>query len=143
MLEAQNMALVRRYVEDVVNKFNLARTDEFVAENYINHNPFPGQSLGVGGIVEIDDKIYRPAFPDWHVTIDNMLAVEDKVVIRLTVRATHKGEFLGIPPTGKHITYTAIEIMRLANGKIVERWGEGDKLGLLQQLGAVSENYQF
>lgn len=143
MSEEQNMAIVRRYTKEVVNTFNLVRTGEFVAKDYVNHNPFPGQPPGIRGIVEIDDTIYRPAFPDWHVTIEDMIAAGDKVVIRLTVHATQKGEFLGIPSTGKRVTYTAIEIMRLANGKIVERWAEGDKLGLFQQLRVVPRELQF
>ena len=79
----------------------------------------------------------RTAFPDIHVTIEDMVAEADKVVARLTFRGTHRGEFKGIPPTEKEVIWTGIWIYRVANGKFVERWHNYDLLGLLRQLGAI------
>ena len=66
-----------------------------------------------------------------------MIAEGDKVASRITAHGTHKGEFMGIPPTGKHTMQTGIDIVRIAGGKVVERWGEFDQLGLMQQLGVI------
>ena len=81
--------------------------------------------------------MYRAAFPDMHLTAEDMIAEADKVVQRLTARGTHQGELMDIPPTGRQITVTAIEIFRLAEGKIAEQWVALDNLGLLQQLGVI------
>ncbi len=77
------------------------------------------------------------AFPDIHLTIDDMVAEGDKVAVRITMTGTHKGEFMGIPPTNKKVTIWAINIYRIAGGKIVEELGKADTLGLMQQLGVV------
>lgn len=82
--------------------------------------------------------MYRSAFPDMHITIEDQIAEGDKVVSRWTARGTHQGELMGIPPTGKQATVTGINIERFANGKFVEEWSNFDALGLLQQLGVVT-----
>ena len=81
--------------------------------------------------------MYLTAFPDLHFTVEDLIAEGDKVVARLTVRGTQQGAFMGIPPTGKHVTVTGIDINRLAGGKSVEHWLNMDTLGLLQQLGVI------
>ena len=81
--------------------------------------------------------MYLSAFPDLHITVEDMIAEGDKIVARLTMRGTHQGAFLGIPPTGKQVTGTAIDINRITGGKSVEHWNNSDTLGLLQQLGVV------
>ena len=77
-------------------------------------------------------------FPDYQTIIDDLVAEGDKVVARITMSGTNTGNFMGIPPTGKHVSFTGIYIARIANGKIVEHWGEEDAVSLLQQLGALS-----
>jgi predicted ester cyclase len=79
------------------------------------------------------------AFPDYHVTIEDQIAVADKVVTRYTARGTQQGELMGISPTGKEGSVTGIDIDRVSGGKIVEHWSEADTLGMMQQLGAVPE----
>jgi predicted ester cyclase len=86
--------------------------------------------------------MYLSAFPDLHFTIEDMVAEGDKVVGRLPARGTHKGELLGIPPTDKQITLTMTETFRLAEGKIAEQWVNMDALGMMQQLGALSQPRQ-
>jgi len=81
---------------------------------------------------------FRAAFPDVHFAVEDMLVAEDKVIVRWTCRGTHRGAFLGLPPTGKVVTFTGINIYRIANGQIVERWAEEDAISLYQQLGLLS-----
>jgi predicted ester cyclase len=82
------------------------------------------------------DRLLR-AFPDHHETIDDIVAEDDKVVARVRWTGTHQGEYLGAAPTGKQVTYTAITIYRIEGGKVVESWQEGDRIGLMQQLGVI------
>ena len=78
------------------------------------------------------------AFPDLHFTVDVVVAEGDKVASRLTINATHNGEFMGLPPTGNQGSITGVDIFRIVGGKVVERWGNYDLFGLMQQIGAVS-----
>jgi predicted ester cyclase len=119
-----NRALVRHWYEEVFNKKNVAAIDEFIAPNQIERAK---QTI----------TMYLSAFPDLHITVEDMIAEGDKIVARLTMRGTHQGAFLGIPPTGKQVTGTAIDINRITGGKSVEHWNNSDTLGLLQQLGVV------
>ena len=80
---------------------------------------------------------FRVAFPDLHATVEDQIAEEGKAAMRFTARGTHKGEFQGIPPTGKQVTLSGIDIQRIVDGKIVENWVSLDALGLLQQLGVL------
>ncbi len=79
----------------------------------------------------------RSAFPDFKATIDDILAEDDKVVLRMTWNGTQKGEFLGVPATGKRVSFGVIDIIRIANGKLVEHWGQMDSMSMMQQLGAI------
>jgi steroid delta-isomerase-like uncharacterized protein len=115
---------------------DLATLDDVIAADAVDHNPAPGQTPGLEGIKR-SFGAFRTAFPNLRLTVEEMIAEGDKVAARITTRGTHKGKFLGIPPTGKHVTQTGIDILRIVDGKIVERWGEFDNLSLLQQLGAV------
>ena len=81
--------------------------------------------------------IFRSAFPDFKATIDDIIAEGDKVVIRQTFSGTHKGEFMGIAPTGKRVSFGVMDIVRIAGGKFVEHWGQMDSMGMMQQLGAI------
>jgi predicted ester cyclase len=79
----------------------------------------------------------RAAFPDLQLTVEDIIAEGDRVAVNLTARGTHRGTFQGIAPTGKTVTVSAFEVVRIENGKLVEHWGGPDTLNLLQQLGAV------
>jgi steroid delta-isomerase-like uncharacterized protein len=79
----------------------------------------------------------RAAFPDGRTTIDDIIAEGDKVVVRATMKGTHKGEFMGIPATGKQVTISGIDVTRFVNGKSTEHWGQWDTLGMMQQVGVV------
>ena len=126
--------LVRRMYEEAWNENKLEVIDEICAADYIGVGPY-GNEIGPEA-VKRGVTSRRLAFPDIHVTIADMIAAEDKVVARLTFRGTHNGEFQGVPPTNKVVTWSGIWIYRVANGKFVERWHNYDMHGLMQQLGA-------
>ena len=131
----ENKAMTRRIFE-VFNTGNLALADELIATNVVDHQAPPGIEPGLAGFKQIVT-MFRTAFPDIQMTIEDIIAEGDKVVTRSTMRGTHQGEFMGIPPTGKQFTATAIDIVRFAGGKGVEHWGNSDDLGMLQQLGVI------
>jgi len=133
MSPEENKAIVRRIFE-ASNTGNPDILDEVIADDIIIHNPKPGQLPGSEGAKQSFHK-FHSGFPDVQVTIEHLIAEEDLVVMHLLIRATHKGEFAGISPTGKQIKITGMEIVRLANGKVVERWSNFDQLGFYRQLG--------
>ena len=127
--------LARRFVEDVWDKGDLAAVEEVFSRDVVDHHavwPAPG----VEGQKQLLTA-FRTAFPDLHVTSDDILVDGDRIAVRWTARGTHQGELLGIPATGKQVTITGIDILRVADGKIVERWAEDNGLALMQQLGVV------
>jgi steroid delta-isomerase-like uncharacterized protein len=134
--EATNADLIRRYMEEAFNQGDLAKFDEFFATDFVDHDGSPNQQPGPLGVKAAYAQ-WREAFPDTHVTIDDLVAAGEKVVLRSTLRATHQGAAMGLPATGKPISIRAISIFRVAGGEIVERWGLIDALGLLRQLGAA------
>ena len=137
MSTKENKAIVRRWYEEGFTKGNLAAVDELIATDFVDHNqPAPGLAGGLEGTKEVITMM-RTAFPDFRITVEDMVAEGDKVVARVTARATHKGEFMGIAPTGKQAAIEVIDIVRIAGGKMVERWGIFDQLGLMQKLGVV------
>jgi predicted ester cyclase len=136
MSTEDNKTLVRRFYEEVFNQKNTAAIDEFIDPHGVDHAAPPGTPDGIEGQKQLIG-MYLTAFPDLHFTVEDLIAEGDKVVDRLTARGTHQGEFMGISPTGKHTTVTAIDITRVADGKFVEHWLEMDTLGMLQQLGVV------
>lgn len=136
MSTEDNKALLRRYYDEVVNKKNRAAIDEFIDPQMVDHAAPPGMPDGIEGQRHVFS-MYTTAFPDTHFTIEDLIAEGDKVVARKTVQATQHGAFLGLPPTGKHVTFTSIDILRIAGGKLVEHCGEMDMLSMLQQLGVV------
>jgi steroid delta-isomerase-like uncharacterized protein len=136
VLGEDNKAIARRFIEEVLTKGNMAAMDELVAPDFVGHNPTMSE---VKGIEDLKKRVTmtRTTFPDIRYTIEDMVAEGDKVATRLTVRGTHKGEYRGVAPTGKQVTWTAINIARYADGKMQEGWVSPDTLGLMQQLGAV------
>lgn len=136
MLAEENKAIVRRCIEEAFNKGNTNAMDKFFAPNVVPH-PLPsGVPHDRQGLKRFFTTLLA-AFPDYCLTIEDMVAEGDKVVIRSTISGTHKGEFMGITSTGKQVTWTAIEIWRIEGGKVVEIWGQVDQLGMMQQLGVA------
>jgi len=131
----ENKALVRRFFALAPSQGDLRAADELLAEGFALHVPLPC-SAGVQGMNEVISSC-RAAFEHLDVTVEDMVMEGDKVAARFTARGIHKGTFMGLPPTGKSITMTGIEIFRIEDGKIAELWGEANLLGLMQQLGIL------
>ena len=129
----ENKAILRRLGEELINQAKLETADEFYSSDSVDHTPAPGQVAGPEG-VKRDFARIRAAFPDWHQEIEDVIAEEDMVVVRWRSSGTHSGDFMGLPATGIHASWTGVGIFRLADGKIVERWSNWDALGLMQQL---------
>ena len=141
MSTEENKAVVRRYVE-ALNKQDLAVALECCAPDYVWHGARRyGVSPDLAGVKQLLTAAMT-AFPDAQHVVEDLIAEGDKVVARFTARATHQGEFMGIPPTGKEVTVRGIAICRFVGGKEVEHWGVGDMLGRLQQLGAIPQMAQ-
>ena len=138
MSAEQNKALTSRFVEEFLNQGHFDRADVFLSTNYVEHVPAPpGFPTGVAGLIQYFT-LLRQAFPDLNYRVEDTVAEGDKVVARLTGRGTMKGDFLGIPATGKQATWTEMHIARVGpDGKFVEHWAVVDQLGMLQQLGLV------
>ncbi len=137
MATEENKAIVQRFNE-LFGEFwrtgDADVLDEVVAPEFVYHQPLTPPDLeGFKQFLPM----FRNAFPDMNYTVEDLFAEGDKVADRITWQATHQGELMGIPPTGNSVTVTDMHISRIAEGKIVERWGQGDNLGLMQQLGAV------
>lgn len=131
----ENKAIARRFFEQVWNKGNLDVIDETHSAGYVLHDP-TGDIKGTEGLRQFV-MVYRTAFPDFHVTIEDEIAEGDMVVLRWTVTGTHKAELMGIPPTNKQMTMAGITMGRIASRKIVEAWNSLDALGMMQQLGVI------
>jgi steroid delta-isomerase-like uncharacterized protein len=136
MSPEENKAVVRRFVEEVFNQGNLAAVDRFLAAEYRDANALPGQEPGREGAKRAFS-LYQEVFPDLRYTIEEMIAEGDTVVTRVTFRGTHRGAFLGIPPTNRQVSVPAVHVTRLVEGTIREHWSLMDDLGLMQQLGMV------
>jgi len=138
MSKEQNKALLRRAIKEVFIQGKTGLIDELFSPGFVEHEELPpGIPPGREGVKQISS-LFRSAFPDLKIKIDDMIADGDKVVIRCTWSGTHKGEFMGIPPTGKSVSFGVIDIVRFAGGKMVEHWGQMDAMRMMQQLGAVS-----
>ena len=109
---------------------------EFFAPKVVDHDPAPNQAKGPEGFVQFFTEL-RSAFPDLSISVDHMVSDDDNIAFAYTAKGTHKGNLLGIPATGKSVKFRGLQIGRFENGKIVERWGSSDELGILKQIGAV------
>ncbi len=139
MSAEENKAVFRRYVEEVGNEGNLDLADEIFDRYYAYQ---PDGSVLERGPEDVKRFMgeFRRAFADFHTDIEDMVAEGDKVATRWRMRGTHRGEFRGIAPTDKEVEVTGIGIFRFSEeGKVVESWDNFDQLGMMRQLGAISE----
>jgi len=133
----QNKAIFRAIPEKLVNTGNLDTADQYFAQDFVDHTTPAGLPNGLAGFKAYVTML-RGAFPDLHLTVEDVVAEGETVVVRATARGSMKGDFLGRKATGKTATWTEIHIGRLAAGKVVEHWATIDQLGMLQQLGLVA-----
>jgi len=132
----QNKTLARRWFEDLFSRGELDATNEILSADFVDHLTHEDER----GLEELKlyVSIYRTAFPDIQDAVEDIVAEGDKVVVRWTSGGTHQGEFMGVAPTGRHVTFTGMRLFRIAENKIVESWVNIDERGLQEQLGAVS-----
>ncbi|QNI32652.1 ester cyclase [Alloacidobacterium dinghuense] len=136
MTTAENKAVIMRFVEEVINQGRLEQADVLVGNNFVELDPLPGQRQGREGLKEIIGSM-RAAFPDIHWVLEEMVAEGDTVVSRFIWTGTHRGEFLGIPATGKAVSVKGVVIDRIEAGMMAESRILMDSLSLMQQLGVV------
>jgi steroid delta-isomerase-like uncharacterized protein len=133
----RNKQIARRLIEEGFNKGDRATADELVAENYVYREPTVGEKRGPKGFIELMT-MYRTAFPDARMTIKEQVAEGDTVVTRWTGNGTHRGELMGIAPTGKQVSVEGVSISRIVNGKVAEEFSTYDALGMFKQLGVAA-----
>ncbi len=134
--EQENIAMVRKFFEVGPSGGDLEAADALLHPDFSLHTPLPTPGPGIAEMNNVITSC-RAAFHGLHVTVDDITADSDKVTARFTARGVHNGNFMGLPPTGKAITMTGIEIFRIKDGKIAELWGEANLMGLMQQLGIL------
>lgn len=134
MTTAPDLADLAYRFAEMLNSGDIEAIDGFIAPDYVNHNPFVADGPEANKVFW---RQWLTAFPDTRVTVEDAFAAGDRVVGRFTYRATHRGAFLGVPPTGRPIALRSIDIWRVAGGRFVEHWDELNMLEFMQQLGAV------
>lgn len=139
-IQEENKALVRSFFSLGPSQGNIKAAIELLGEDFALHVPLPCSS-GKNGMIEVISAC-RAAFQHLDVTVEDLIAEDDRVAARFTARGLHSGSFMGLPPTGKSVTMTGIEIFRIEGGRIVELWGEANLLGLMAQLGLAPSSGQ-
>ena len=134
---SRNKDLVHAFIQELFTKGDVGAVDRYLDPGFVNHDPpFPGAPDGPEGMRSAAMTM-RQAMPDWHSEVHQLIAEGDTVVEVFTASGTHRGDLFGVPATGRTLTLQGINVFRIADGRIVERWGRLDHLGLLQQLGVV------
>jgi steroid delta-isomerase-like uncharacterized protein len=137
MSTEDNKLVVKRFIDALFTEGDLGAIDEYLADDFVNHDPPIGLPADAEGM-RTAGSIFRAAFPDWHSELHGLVAEGDLVVERFTASGTHRGELMGVAPTGKLIELKGINIFRVRDGRIIERWGRLDELGLFHQLGVAA-----
>lgn len=138
-MEADEMrAIAHRFYTEVLNQGKLDVIDELVAEDFTEHEEMPGLPTDKEAPRAFVGMM-REGFPDFNATIEDMIVEGDKLVVRARMSGTHKGEFMGIPPTGNKFDVHAIDVVAMRNGKVTDHWGVTDSMTMMQQLGVIDE----
>ncbi|WP_448628716.1 ester cyclase [Geodermatophilus sp. URMC 64] len=132
----RNKTIVRDFIDALFTRGDLSAVDTYLAEDYLDHDPPMGCAPDREGM-RAAGRITRAGCPDWHSDLHRLVAEGDIVVEHFTAGGTHRGELLGVPPTGRTVTLRGINIFRVRDGVICERWGRLDDLGMLAGLGVV------
>jgi steroid delta-isomerase-like uncharacterized protein len=138
MSESDNKAVVRRYYDEVLNQRRGDLLDEIAVEDYVEHDPFPGQGNGRADL-RARVELLVGAFSPLHFTIEDVVAEGDKVVVRWTNAGTDSGGFMGMPATGKDFGIAGIDIHLVRDGRLAEHWHVVDQLAQMQQLGLIPQ----
>jgi steroid delta-isomerase-like uncharacterized protein len=137
MSREENIAAQER-LGKAISSGNLDELSRVFAPNVIDHDPAPDQGAGPAGFQQFFTTL-RSAFPDLNIKGETVVTDDDHVAIAYTITGTQQGDFLGVAPTGKHVSARGMQIARFEGGKIVERWGSSDELGILKQLGVAPQ----
>lgn len=129
----ENKQLYRRFIQEVFNEGKVERAEAFLAPDYVLHDAPPDAPTGAAAVVGVV-RMFRAAFPDLVITLDALVAEGDVVCARATTRGTHRGAFMGNPPTGNTVSMTGLTMVRVSGGRIAESWVKNDTAGLLRQL---------
>lgn len=133
----ENKAQFSRMYEEGLNRGILAVVDELIHPDFLNHEAHPGGDRGPESMRALITML-RTAFPDLHFTIEEVIAEGDIVAGRVTMRGTHEGSLMGMPPTGRSVEQVSMHFVRSRDGKAIEHWGVRDDLGMMQQLGVIT-----
>jgi steroid delta-isomerase-like uncharacterized protein len=134
----ENRQIVRDFIDALFNQGDLTAVDRYLADDFLNHDqPFGADSTREG--MRQAGALFRGAFPDWHATPDLLIAENDLVAEHFSATGTQRGELMGVPATGRTVTLRGINIFRIRDDRIVERWGRLDELGFLRQLGLAPD----
>lgn len=135
MTTTTNKQLVEDFINALFTDGDLTAVDRYLDPDFVNHDPpLPGSPDGAAGMRQAAE-VFRKAFPDWRSDLQHMIAEDDLVAEHFVAHGTHRGSVMGETPTGQEVALRGVNIFRIAGGKITERWGRLDDLGLLQQLG--------
>jgi steroid delta-isomerase-like uncharacterized protein len=137
--EAMISDIAQRYTDGIWNKKDMTIGETLFSDDFIDHHPIPGQLPGREGFMDTVE-LYLSAFPDLQVQNDDVFGSGDRIVIRWTATGTHTGELMGIPASGNPVTITGIDILRIVDGQIAERWAEDNALELMGQIGALGSS---
>jgi len=132
-----NKTIMRRIAQEVLDAKNLAAATALVAPDVVDHSAFPGQAPGLDGMRQRWAMLFE-AFPDFKITIHDIVAEGNVVAMRTSGRGTHRGAFFGIPPTGKEIVFHETNFNRIEGGRLAEHWADRSNLEVMQQLGVVA-----
>jgi steroid delta-isomerase-like uncharacterized protein len=133
----QDKAVVRRVFEDMFNRKDAAVADQIYTEDHAYHDPSaPGLPKGPGGVKAVLGA-FVVAFPDLHMTVEDVIADGNKAVVRWVSRGTNTGSLMGLPATGKQVEVSGTTVYRLSGGKIAESWALWDHMGMMQQMGII------
>jgi steroid delta-isomerase-like uncharacterized protein len=136
MTKQDNLAVQEKF-GGAVNSGQLELLHDVIAADVVDHDPAPDQGAGPEGYIRMFGSL-RTSFPDLAISVDQLVMDDDNIAIAYTLTGTQKGEFLGVAPTGRKVRARGVQIARFKDGKMVERWGSSDQLGILQQIGARS-----
>ena len=131
----QNKALVRRFVDEIFVKGSFDAVDDLLADDFVGHT-WPSTGDGKADLKRAIERVSQ-GLTDSTFTIEDMIAEDDRVAVRLTASARHTGDFMGMPASGKTYTIGEIHIFRVTDGKVVEHWHQFDSMGMMRQLGAL------
>ena len=135
MTTTTNKQLVEDFISALFTDGDLTAVDRYLDPDFVNHDPpLPGSPDGAAGMRQAAE-VFRKAFPDWRSDLQHIIAEDDLVAEHFVAHGTHRGSVMGETPTGQEVALRGVNIFRIAGGKITERWGRLDDLGLLQQLG--------